>query len=212
MDPDQFSHSSYSSLPANKPAYSSPLACTPTIGPCSATPLFGTFYDVALKLSKSLLVCLVDSLTPKIPPRPAPSSFYCEHSLIPCLLSVCIHAPSLHHPFTSFPFLFFSPNIFFLSFFSSFSLPPLRVSCTLLGPDRNPRHSCHTTLFSHIIRAWAWITFMWLLCFTTIWSGRWQACSWTRDKCSAWPERLVWETADVFQNRPLFSLFSLDNF
>lgn len=51
-----------------------------------------------------------------------------------------------------------------------------RVSCSLLGHNRNPHHSCHTTLFSHIIRAWvlawAWITFMWLFPFTTIWCGR----------------------------------------
>lgn len=108
------------------------------------------------------------------------------------------------HLYLLSPLLFLPCLHFFALLTPSFYVFPLsllhflhRVSCSLLGHNRNPHHSCHTTLFSHIIRAWvlawAWITFMWLFPFTTIWCGRRHTHTfcWTHAKCSAWPECLV---------------------
>lgn len=92
-----------------------------------------------------------------------------------------------------------------------------RVSCSLLGHNRNPHHS-HTTLFSHIIRAWvlawAWITFMWLFPFTTIWCGRrnthTHTLCWTHAKCSAWPECLVAGITKTCQRTAVSCPFTLE--
>lgn len=138
-----------------------------------------------------------------------PPSYYCTlhtHTfvLFPCPLHFYIFSLSRLCP----PCLLFSALLMLSLYVFSLSLLLLlrRVSCSLLGHNRNPRHSCHTTLFSHIIRAWAWarITFMWLFPFTTIWSGRWHTLPWTHTKCSARAECLVLGITKTFQRMLLF--------
>lgn len=202
MDPDQSSHSS---LPL------SPVALPP-LAPAGQPPspwcfvvllwLFKSFVK-APGLTQQQRIGQSDS-TSNPPPLPIIAH-------ISTLSSFLLHLCPVCSPLLCPPSLLISALLMSSLYVFSLSLLLLlrRVSCSLLGHNHNPRHSCHTTLFSHIIRAWAWawarITFMWLFPFTTIWSGRWHILSWTHAKCSAWPECLVLGISETSQRMSFFS-------